>query len=244
MHSKIILVTGAAGALGRTITALFAQQGATVYGADLDPAPIADGAIRPLTLDVTDEASWEAALGQIVAAHGRIDVLVNAAGIHRPNIAFEDLSIETWRQHFAVNSDGVFLGCKHAIRRMKATGGGAIVNLASGLSIKARASSAPYCASKAAALMTTRTAAQAGGPYGVRVNAVLPGPVVSEMLMSNLQPGQAEDAFLSGFLAGAPLGRLATPDDIAQAVAFLCSDAAAAITGVALPVDSGNMPGS
>jgi NAD(P)-dependent dehydrogenase (short-subunit alcohol dehydrogenase family) len=244
MATKTVLITGAGGVLGRAIATAFAAEGAAVFAADLH-APAYEGNVRGIALDVTDEAAWQAAFATITAERGGLDVLVNAAGIHRPNIAFEDLSLDVWRQHFAVNSDGLFLGCREAIRHMAATKRrGSIVNLASGLAIKARASSASYCASKAAALMTTRAAAQAGGPHGVRVNAILPGPVVSDMLMSNLLPGQDEAAFLARFAAGAPLGRLATPEDIAAAALFLCSDAARAITGVALPVDAGDMPGS
>jgi NAD(P)-dependent dehydrogenase (short-subunit alcohol dehydrogenase family) len=244
LAAKVVLVAGAAGDLGRAIAARFVEQGAAVIGADLTVGrPMAAG-VEPAALDVTDEGSWQGLLDRIDADHGGLDVLVNAAGVHRPNIAFEDVPLAVWRQHFAVNSDGVFLGCQQAIRHMRDAGRrGAIVNLASGLSIKARASSASYCASKAAALMTTRAAALAAGAYGIRVNAILPGPIVSEMLMSNLTPGQTEADFLAGFLPGAPLGRLATPEDIAQAVLFLCSAAAAAITGVALPVDSGNLAG-
>lgn len=243
MTTKTVLVTGAAGVLAGAIVAAFAAQGAVVIAADL-VAPDLAGALG-IALDVTDEAAWEAALDGIDRDHGGIDVLVNAAGIHRPNIAFEDVSLALWRQHFAVNSDGMFLGSQRALRRMKRAGrGGAIVNLVSGLAIKARASSAAYCASKAAALMTTRAAAQAGGPHAIRVNAILPGPIASEMLLSNRAPGEADAAVIARFAAGAPLGRLATPQDVAAAVLFLCSDAAAAITGVALPVDAGDMPGA
>jgi NAD(P)-dependent dehydrogenase (short-subunit alcohol dehydrogenase family) len=244
MTTKTVLITGAGGVLGRAIAAAFDCSGATVFAADLR-APVFAGRVRGIALDVTDETAWQKSVAAIAVETGGLDVLVNAAGIHRPNIAFEDLSLDVWRQHFAVNGDGLFLGCREAIRHMAATKrSGAIVNLASGLAIKARATSAAYCASKAAALMTTRLAAQAGGPHGVRVNAILPGPVVSDMLMSNLLPGQDEAAFLARFTAGAPLGRMATPEDIAAAVLFLCSDAAGAITGVALPVDGGDMPGS
>lgn len=244
MASRIVLVTGASGAIGRVITARFAGLGDIVYAADLNPAPADDPAIRPIALDVSDEASWEAVLTQVEGEAGAIDVLVNGAGIHKPNIPFEDLAVDVWRQHFAVNSDGVFLGCKHAIRRMRdAKKAGAIVNLASGLGIRARASSASYCASKAAVLMTTRLAAEAGGAYGVRVNAILPGPIPSEMLMSNRKPGQSEEDFMAAFAARSPLRRLAMPEDIAQAVLFMASDAANAISGVLLPVDAGDMPG-
>jgi NAD(P)-dependent dehydrogenase (short-subunit alcohol dehydrogenase family) len=171
-------------------------------------------------------------------------VLVNNAGFYRPNIAFEDMPIDLWRKHFAINADGVFLGCKHAIQRMKTRGDGAIVNLGSGLSITANATGAAYCASKAAVLMTTRTAAAAAGPYGIRVNAVLPGAVPTTMLMGNMTEAENEADFLARMRAYSPLGRLATPSDIARAVLFLADPSNPAISGVYLPVDGGNMPGA
>ena len=169
---------------------------------------------------------------------------MNNAGIYRPNIAFEEMPLETWRLHFAVNSDGVFLGCKHAILRMKETGGGAIVNIGSGMSITANPTGAAYCGSKAAVLMTTKTAAASAGKYGIRVNAVLPGGVPTDMLMGNLVPGQNGGAFLALMAGTSLMGKLATPEDIARGVLFLCHPQSAAITGVHLPVDGGNLPGN
>jgi NAD(P)-dependent dehydrogenase (short-subunit alcohol dehydrogenase family) len=239
---RVVVVTGAAGDIGRRIIAHFAEAGATVVGADLAFKHPLDGGAEQAVLDVADDASWQALMDHVVAQHGGLDVLVNGAGIHQPNIPFEEVSLEVWRRHFAVNSDGVFLGCQHAIRRMRASGRrGAIVNLASGMAVKARATSAAYASSKAAVVMTSRSAALAGAPHGIRVNAVLPGPIESQMLLSNMLPGQSEAEFLAAFLPGSPLGRMATPDDIARSVLFLCSDAASAVTGVALPVDSGNL---
>jgi NAD(P)-dependent dehydrogenase (short-subunit alcohol dehydrogenase family) len=245
MKSKIVLVTGAAGALGQAIAALFAEHGAVVIGADLKPPERQTAGVHFAALDVTDEASWASVLGDIDRTHGGLDILVNGAGIFRPNIAFEDMPLATWKAHFAVNTDGVFLGCQHAIRHMKTAGRrGAIVNIASGLGIRARDSAAAYCASKAAALMITRTAALAGGPHGIRVNAILPGPIPSPMLMSGMPAGETEESFLAGMMPRMPLGRLATREDVADAVLFLASDSASAISGVLLPVDGGDMPGA
>lgn len=243
---KTVLVTGASGGLGQAIVSAFEAQGATVIAADIGE-PGAAGV--PRKLDVTDEASWIALLDEIDARFGGLDVLVNNAGIYRPNIPFEDMPLDLWRQHFAVNSDGVFLGCKHGILRMKGprgakARGGAIVNMGSGMSIKANPTGAAYCGSKAAVLMTTRTAAGSAGKYNIRVNAVLPGAVPTTMLMGNMREGDTEESYIAQMEQYSVLGRLASPEDIAAAVVFLSSPAANAISGVYLPVDGGNMPGA
>ena len=242
---QMVVVTGGSGGLGRAICRAFRADGAHVISADIAPpsADDADDGIVDMPLDVTDEDSW-VALFDAVADGGRSPgILVNNAGFYRPNVRFEDMSIELWRKHFRINADGVFLGCKHAIRRMKPAGAGAIVNMASGLAITAAADGAAYCASKAAVAMTTRTAAASAGRYGIRVNAVLPGAIPTTMLMGNMIAGEDEAAFLARMRSGSPLGRLATPDDVARAVLFLADPANGAISGVLLPVDGGAMPG-
>lgn len=255
----VVVVTGGAGGLGSAMVRAFAAQAATVVVADmdlaaaeslarqLDPKPGArnQGAQRAravaMQLDVSDEAVWESVLDRVERDVGAIDVLVNNAGYFAPNIPFEQMPLALWRKHFAVNSDGVFLGCKHAILRMKPRGRGAIVNLGSGMSLHAQATSSAYCASKAAVWMTTRTAAAAAGAYGIRVNAVFPGAVQTPMLMGNLQAGESESNFLARMASYGALGKLATPEDIARAVLFLADPANCAITGVYLPVDGGNI---
>lgn len=245
--NRNVVVTGGAGAIGAAICEAFAAQGAKVVSADL-PATLAaaSGSAPGITahpLDVTSEESWVALLDHAETAHGPLDILVNNAGIYRPNIPFEDMALSVWKEHLAVNADGVFLGCKHAIQRMK-THGGAIVNMGSGMSITANPTGAAYCASKAAVLMTTRTAAAAAGRYGIRVNAVLPGAVPTPMLMGNVTADESEQDFLARMETYGCLGRLATPQDIARAVLFLADPANPAITGVFLPVDGGNLPGA
>jgi len=243
-QGQIVVVTGASGGLGANIVAAFAAEGARVIAADINPPAELPGLAVHRRLDVTDEDAWIALLDGVVSEFGGVDVLVNNAGIYRPNIPFEEMPLDVWRQHFAINSDGVFLGCKHAILRMKDRGRGAIVNMGSGMSIKANPTGAAYCGSKAAVLMTTRTAAGAAGRYGIRVNAVLPGAVPTTMLMGNMEDGDTQDSFLDRMAAYSPLGRLATPDDIARAVLFLADPANAAISGIFIPVDGGNMPGA
>ncbi|MBT0667107.1 SDR family oxidoreductase [Novosphingobium profundi] len=247
LEGRCVVVTGGAGGIGRAIVAAFLARGARVVCADLsvaDEEPGATGRAVNRRLDVTDEASWIALMDFVVARFGRLDVLVNNAGLYRPNIVFEDMELATWRQHMAVNADGTFLGCKHAIRRMKPHGEGAIVNMASGMAITANPTGAAYCAAKAAVLMTTRTAARAAGPYGVRVNVVLPGAVPTEMLMGNLTGNESEGDFLARMAGYSALGRLAQPEDIARAVVFLADPANGAISGVHLPVDGGALPGA
>jgi len=243
---QVVIITGGAGGLGQAMVRAFADAGARVVCADLatlaaDACRGFAGEIHSLRLDVTDEDSWIELLDRVEAEFGPLDVLVNNAGFYRPNIPFEDMALAVWRKHFAINADGVFLGCKHAILRMKARGQGAIVNIGSGLSLTPNASGAAYCGSKAAVLMTTRTAAAAAGQYGIRVNAVLPGAVPTDMLWGNLRDGESEAEFVVRMEGYSALGKLATPDDIARGVLFLADPASSAITGIYLPVDGGNI---
>jgi NAD(P)-dependent dehydrogenase (short-subunit alcohol dehydrogenase family) len=253
-HSTI-LVTGALGGLGRAIAHAFADEGGQVIITDVNKTGEKSGGARGLELanhigrgaefmilDVSNESSWQRVLDSLDVRFGGLDVLVNNAGFFQSNIPFEEMPLSVWKKHFTINSDGVFLGCKHGIRRMKQRGG-AIVNIGSGLSIKAQATSSAYCASKAAVLMTTRTAANAGGRYNIRVNAVLPGPVNTEMLMGNRIPveRQTENEFIEQLAGHSPLGRLATAKDVAHAVLFLADPGNSIITGTYLPVDGGNL---
>lgn len=246
----VAIITGGAGGLGAVMAQHFAGEGARVVVADRDLAQaevVAAGigpAAHAFALDVASEKAWEALFVWAEEELGKVDILVNAAGIYRPNIAFEDMPLSLWRLHMAINCDGVFLGCKHAILHMKGRGGGAILNIGSGMSITANPMGAAYCASKAAVLMTTKSAAKAAGRYGIRVNALLPGAVPTPMLMGNVQPGDSDAAFLARMDAGSVLGRMADAGDIARAALFLCDPANKAITGVHLPVDGGNLPGA
>jgi NAD(P)-dependent dehydrogenase (short-subunit alcohol dehydrogenase family) len=244
---KTVVVTGGAGGLGSAMVRAFVAEGARVVIADCDQraaqalANALPGAAIAMELDVCDESSWVALLDRVTAQLGALDVLVNNAGFFAPNIRFEDMPLALWRKHFAINCDGVFLGCKHAILRMRPRSGGAIINLGSGMSLHAQPTASAYCGSKAAVLMTTRTAAAAAGAYGIRVNAVLPGAVHTPMLLGNLQAGESEQAFLARMASHGVLGRLAEADDIARAVLFLADPANSAITGIHLPVDGGNV---
>ena len=246
---QTIVVTGGAGGIGAGIAKAFVAAGGQVVVADVAVAAaqllVAElgKSARYLPLDVTDESSWISVLDSVDREYGGLDVLVNCAGYYQPNVPFEEMPLALWRKHFAINADGVFLGCKHGIQRMKQRGG-AIVNIGSGMSIKAIATASAYCGSKAAVLMTTRTAAAAAGAYSIRVNAVSPGPVPTAMLRGNLVADQTEDELIQSLGQFSALQRLATPADVAHAVLFLSDRASANITGVFLPVDAGNLVGA
>ncbi len=229
---RTVLITGAAGGLGSAMVRHFRDAGAHVIAADLRAG---EGIVAH---DVTSEADWARVFAEAERAGHPVDVLVNNAGWYQPNIELREISLEIWRRHFAINTDGAFLGVREALRAMHGRGG-VILNICSGAAVTPFPLGGAYCASKAATLMLTRVAAKAGGPQGIRVNAILPGAVPTEMLRANLLPGQDEQQYLAMLASYSPLNRLATPDDIARAAVFLCSDAAAAISGVALPVDAG-----
>lgn len=241
-----VVVTGAAGEIGSAIVRSFVQEGARVAVADINlPAAMelsADlsSSTCALKLDVTDEESWSSLFRTLDERVGKVDVLINNAGFFHPNIAFEEMSLDLWQRHFKINSDSVFLGCKFGIRHMKKHGG-TIINIGSGMGVRAQPLASAYCASKAAMLMTTQAAAMSAGAYQIRINAVLPGAIESPMLFSGLKSNESRQSFLSRITAHSMLGRLATPKDIAQCVLFLADPMNSAITGAIIPVDGGNI---
>ena len=241
-----VLITGGAGGLGSAFARAFANEGARVIIADIDEvagnklASDIGGTVGFMLLDVSDEGNWQTVLDRIDSKFGGLNILVNNAGFFEPNIPFEEMPLDVWKKHFPLNSDSVFLGCKYGIQRLKQSGG-AIVNIGSSMSIKAHATASAYCASKAAVLMTTRTAAKSAAPYNVRINAVLPGPVDTEMLIGNLIEGQNKEEFLDQLANASLLGRLATPEDVASGVLFFADPASSVITGTYLSVDGGNI---
>lgn len=241
-----ILITGAAGDIGKEIARQFVAKGAKVVLADLDAArgaTVAEelgGQARFVSLDVTSEDGWKAAIADVLAT-GPLYGLVNTAGIFKPGIPFADLSLDVWRQHFAVNLDGTFLGCKFGTEAMKPSGGGAIVNFSSGLAHLILTDGAAYCVSKAAVLSLTRVAARAGAKHKVRVNAVLPGAIDSEMMWRNVRDDFTKDDLMAMVLPQHPIGRIGVPGDVASAVTFLCDPASEFITAALLPVDGGQL---
>jgi NAD(P)-dependent dehydrogenase (short-subunit alcohol dehydrogenase family) len=240
------LVTGGLGGIGAEVTRHFIAEGARVIVTDRgDEGAARAEAFGPaasfMPLDVRSEPDWHRTIETIVARHGKLDGLVNIAGVFTPGIPFEDMTLAQWRQHMDVNLDGSFLGCSIATKAMAKTGGGAIVNFSSGLAHIMLSDAAAYCVSKAAVLALTRLAAKAGGKYRVRVNAVLPGAIDTPMLWGNLREGQDPQALIDMLVEQHPIGRIGQPRDVAQAVAFLCDPANSFVTGALLAVDGGQL---
>jgi NAD(P)-dependent dehydrogenase (short-subunit alcohol dehydrogenase family) len=227
-NERVVLVTGAAKGIGAAIAARFADDGATVVSADLNPPLEGDPRIRYEQVDVTSEADVAGLFLRLGADHGRLDVLVNNAGIwFRRGI--RDITVEEWDQVLAVNLRGVFLCTKASLDLFETTGGGSIVNIGSqaGASVS-RGQGLHYHASKAGVAHLTKALAFELGPLQIRVNCVAPG--VTPPDPSWIPPE---------FLAQIPLGRAAVPGDYAGACAFLASDDAAYITGQTLLVNGG-----
>ena len=242
---KVALVTGAGSGLGEAIARRLHEDQYWVVVADIDPitgqrvsADLAENA-EFLPLDVASEAAWQAVIEHIKTRHGRLDVLVNNAGITTVG-NIETLSFDLFKREFSVNVHSVFLGCQNALPLMKLTGG-AIVNIASGCSKKVKPDLAGYNATKAAITMLSKTIALhcAKQGYGIRVNTVHPGAIRTSMLDKVLAQSSEPEALLASFVNDHPIGRIGEPSDIAEVVAFLVSEKASFTTGGEFFVDGG-----
>jgi meso-butanediol dehydrogenase / (S,S)-butanediol dehydrogenase / diacetyl reductase len=240
---KVALVTGGSDGIGRATARLLLERGACVAicgrrqelldAATTELAPL--GAFEAHQVDVSDEAAFNSLIEDLAARHGRLDMLVNnAMSVHYAPVT--KLTLEQWRKDFAVNADAVFVGTRAAMRIMLGQGSGAIVNIASTNGLKAAPFMSSYSASKAALIQFTAVAAMEGAPYGVRVNTVVPG-----MIMTAATADYLEKAGEQGVktMEAIPMKRGAEPVEVARAIAFMLSDEASYITGVALPVDGG-----
>ena len=243
LEGKIVLITGGASGMGAASARKFAGSGAKVVIVDLN-GPLAKtvaaeiGAGEPIVGDVADSRFCGEAVAAALSRHGRLDILVNCAGIiHRA--AAEGTSDADWRRVMAVNVDGVFFMSRAAVPAMKKQGGGAIVNFGSIWGGIGAAGVVAYCASKGAVHNLTRAMALDYARDGIRVNAVCPGEVNTPMLASGRAvPPTAEDLRKLGE-AVVPTGRLADPSEIANVVVFLASDEASYMTGALVHVDAG-----
>jgi NAD(P)-dependent dehydrogenase (short-subunit alcohol dehydrogenase family) len=241
--NQTILITGGLGGIGVQVASHLMTKGARVIVSDRKAeagAALPAGA-QYVALDVTSEASWEKVIDGIVAEHGALGGLINIAGVFTPGIPFEDMTLAQWRYHMDTNLDGTFMGCRLAIKAMSKTGGGSIVNFSSGLAHIMLSDGGAYCVSKAAVLALTRLAAKAGGKFGVRVNAVLPGAIDTPMLWGNLREGQDPQALIDMLVKQHPIGRIGQTTDIAQAVTFLLDPENSFVTGALLAVDGGQL---
>jgi NAD(P)-dependent dehydrogenase (short-subunit alcohol dehydrogenase family) len=249
LNGKIAVVTGAARGIGAATATVLAERGATIVVADIledlgresaeQIGGHGDGGAEFRTMDVRDAEQVRAVAEDVVAEHGRVDLLMNNAGVVESSPTF-DLDEATWAQTIAVNLGGPFLCSREFGRRMADGGGGAIVNVSSIAGLKAVHPElhVAYDVSKAGVAQMTRSLAAEWAPLGIRVNAVAPGYTHTSILD---EVGRTDPAILEDWLGQIPMNRLIQPEEIGRVVAFLLSDEASAITGHVLAADAGYM---
>ena len=246
LDGKVALITGVASGIGRSAVELFLAEGARVFGVDrnesagqaLATALCAGERFHFFTADLSHEAACWQAVEQCCGTYGRIDILYNNAGIAVIE-PFVSTAAETLERVMAVNFKSVFYLCQQAMPQMQQQGSGVIINTASELAIVAQPLYTAYCASKGAVLAFTRSLALEYAKENIRINALCPGPIATPMLQGEFdQAADSAQAKAEG-IATMPIGRLGTPDEIAQVALFLASDAPALMHGAALVVDGG-----
>ncbi len=255
VEGKVALVTGGASGIGAACAATLAREGAAVVLTDIDEAggtevvgkiTAAGGRASFLPQDVTDEARWQAVVAETLSRHGRLDVLVANAGIGIMVPSIVDMTFADWRRQMAINLDGVFLSVKHCIPAMRRSGGGSIVLMSSVAGIRGSSMLAGYCASKGGVRLLAKAVAMecAVAGDGIRVNSVHPGiidtPIWTKLSASAMAAGRNAPFDVAEMAkAGAPLARPGSPQDIANGVLYLASDASSYMTGTELVIDGG-----
>jgi NAD(P)-dependent dehydrogenase (short-subunit alcohol dehydrogenase family) len=252
LAGKVALITGGASGIGRATALLFARHGARVVIADLNQAAgeqvseeIKSAGASSLfeAADVTQGTDCRRVVERAVGKFGAIHVLFNNAGIIR-RASVTELTEADWDRVMAVNVKSMFLMSKYVIPQMASSGGGSIINMASGWGLAGGARAAVYCASKGAVVLLTKAMAIDHGAQNIRVNCLCPGDTDTAMLRSEArQLGEPADRFLAE-AARRPLNRVGRPEEIAQAALYLASDASSFVTGTALVVDGGGLAGA
>jgi NAD(P)-dependent dehydrogenase (short-subunit alcohol dehydrogenase family) len=242
---KVALVTGAASGIGRATARLFAERGAAVVAADVDEpggretarlVAEAGGRAHFVRTDVGDPAQVERMVAAAVEAFGRLDFAHNNAGIGGAGLPIPDYPLAEWQRGIDIMLSGVFYGMKYEIPAILRAGGGAIVNTSSGAGLVGFPGMAAYVAAKHGVIGLTRTAALEWGARGIRINAICPGTARSRMVDEWLGSDPGHEAQVAALH---PIGRIAEPREIAEAVLWLCSPGASFVSGAALPVDGG-----
>jgi 3(or 17)beta-hydroxysteroid dehydrogenase len=247
VKEKVAIITGAASGMGEASARLLAQEGAKVVLSDInevDGRRIAQeiisqgGACVFLKHDVASEADWQRVIAGTLDLFGKLDVLVNNAGV-TVNKDIEETTLEEWRWVMSINLDGVFLGIKYAIGAMKKSGGGSIINISSAAGMVGQLWAAAYCSSKGGVRLLTKAAAlecsKIGRDYSIRVNSIHPGCVRTALLEPLLKKPEMA-AIINGLH---PVGHLGEPEDVAYMVLYLASDESKFVTGSELVIDGG-----
>ena len=231
LEGKVVLVTGAAQGIGLAVARLFAREGAAVTGGDVKETP-SDG-FEAVRLDVASPEDWGRVVGTILERHGRIDVLVNNAGIVACYEPVHGTDLASWNRVIAVNQTGTFLGMQAVLPWMRAARKGSIVNFSSIWGNVGVPGAAAYNAAKGAVRNLTKNAAVTYAPENVRVNSVHPGLIRTPLVEA--QP----DEMNTGIIAQTPMRRMGTPDEVAAGCLFLASDESSFVTGSELVIDGG-----
>ena len=243
LAGKVCLISGGANGQGAAEARLFASEGASVVIGDIleDEGKKVEAEINEtggnalfVRLDVTVEAQWKDAIKAAVDRFGKLDVLINNAGIYRTT-PIEDTTEEEWDQIIDVNVKGVFLGTKHAIPAMREAGGGSIINISSTAGLVGSARGSAYGASKGGVRIFTKLTAIQHAKDGIRANSIHPGPIDTDMIAANI----ATPELRAVSMGRVPLGRIGTVEDVAYGALFLASDEASYMTGSELVIDGG-----
>ena len=245
LQDKVTFTSGGARGIGAAIARLFATEGARVAFGDVleEEGKRVEAEIQGtgaealfIPLDVSSEEAWQRAIAATVERFGRLDVLVNNAGIRGEGGA-EDTSVESWDAVMAVNAKGVFLGAKLAIPEMRRAGGGSIINISSQMGmVGSHTSGSAYHASKGAVRTFTKSAAIRHAREGIRVNSVHPGPILTPFTESRMDIGSPDREL---FISRIPMGRIGTAEEVAYGVLYLASDESSFVTGSELVIDGG-----
>ena len=245
LDGKVALISGGVRGQGAAEAKTFTREGAKVVFGDIrdtegkkveDDIRAAGAEAVYVHLDVTNEDDWRSAVQEAVGRYGKLDILINNAGIIIPRVSIEERTAEEWDRVLAVNAKGVFLGTKHAIPAMRQAGGGSIVNISSIAGIGQTLHQEPaYAASKGAVRIFTKVTASQHAKDKIRCNSVHPGPVDTDMLHSAMPDREV----LQGRLERVPLGRMGAIDEIVAGVLYLASDDASYVTGSELVIDGG-----